>query len=135
MITHLLDTNICIYVIKQKPARVLDRFRNAEIGSIGISAITFSEMMFGAAKSQRPEQNRAALIQFAAPLEIMPYDDEAGQHYGEIRAALERQGSPIGSMDMLIGAHALALDCVLVTNNEREFSRVPGLRIENWTLS
>ena len=135
MITHLLDTNICIYVIKRKPAHVLERFRVAEIGSVGISAITFSEMMFGAAKSRWPEQNRAALVQFAAPLEILSYDDAAAQHYGELRATLERQGTPIGSMDMLIAAHALSLGCVLVTNNEREFSRVPRLRIENWALS
>ena len=134
MITYLLDTNICIYVIKRKPLQVLERFRQADISSIGISSITYSELMFGAAKSLRPEQNRIALTQFVAPLEIVPYDDTAGQRYGDLRACLERQGTPIGSLDMLIAAHALALTCVLVTNNEKEFARVPGLKMENWAM-
>ncbi len=132
MTTWLLDTNICIYVIKRKPPQVLERFRQAEVSQIGISSITFSELMYGAAKSAKPDQNRLALSQFVAPLEIMPYDDAAAQHYGELRACLERRGTPIGSMDMLIAAHALALNTTLVTNNEREFARVPGLRTENW---
>jgi len=134
VITYLLDTNICIYVIKRKPLQVLERFRQADISSIGISSITYSELMFGAAKSLRPEQNRIALTQFVAPLEIVPYDDTAGQRYGDLRACLERQGTPIGSLDMLIAAHALALTCVLVTNNEKEFARVPGLKMENWAM-
>jgi tRNA(fMet)-specific endonuclease VapC len=90
--------------------------------------------MYGAAKSLRPEQNRIALTQFVAPLEIAPYDDVAAQCYGDLRACLERQGTPIGSLDMLIAAHALALTCVLVTNNEKEFARVPGLKMENWAM-
>lgn len=134
MITYLLDTNICIYVIKRSPTQVLERFRKADVSSIGISSITFSELMYGAAKSSRPEQNRIALTQFVAPLEIMPYDDSAAGRYGDLRACLERQGTPIGSLDMLIAAHALALDCVLVTNNEKEFARVPKLRMENWAM-
>lgn len=134
MITYLLDTNICIYVIKRRPPQVLERFRRLEIASIGISSITYSELMFGAAKSLRPEQNRIALTQFVAPLEIVPYDDTAGQRYGELRAFQERQGTPIGSLDMLIAAHALALTCVLVTNNEKDFARVPQLRVENWAV-
>lgn len=134
MITYLLDTNICIYVIKRRPPQVLERFRKADISSIGISSITYSELMFGAAKSLRPEQNRMALTQFVAPLEIVPYDDTAAQRYGDLRACLERQGTPIGSLDMLIAAHALALNCVLVTNNEKEFARVPGLKMENWAM-
>lgn len=134
MITYLLDTNICIYIIKRKPPQVLERFRQAQISSIGISSITYSELMFGAAKSLRPEQNRIALTQFVAPLEIAPYDDAAAQCYGDLRVFLESQGTPIGSLDMLIAAHALALTCVLVTNNEKEFSRVPGLRMENWAM-
>lgn len=134
MITYLLDTNICIYVIKRKPLQVLERFRQADISSIGISSITYSELMFGAAKSLRPEQNRIALTQFVAPLEIVPYDDTAGQRYGDLRACLERKGTPIGSLDMLIAAHALALACVMVTNNEKEFARVPGLKMENWAM-
>ena len=134
MITWLLDTNICIYVIKRRPPQVLARFRQADVSSIGISSITFSELMFGAAKSSRPEQNRIALTQFVAPLEIMPYGDAAAQRYGDLRACLERRGTPIGSLDMLIAAHALALDCVLVTNNGKEFGRVPQLRVENWAM-
>ncbi|SFK35794.1 tRNA(fMet)-specific endonuclease VapC [Desulfomicrobium apsheronum] len=134
MITYLLDTNICIYVIKRSPTQVLERFRKADVSSIGISSITFSELMYGAAKSSRPEQNRIALTQFVAPLEIMPYDDSAAGRYGDLRACLERQGTPIGSLDMLIAAHALALDCVLVSNNLKEFVRVPHLRMENWTV-
>lgn len=134
MITYLLDTNICIYVIKRRPPQVLERFRKADISSIGISSITYSELIFGAAKSLRPEQNRMALTQFVAPLEIVPYDDTAAQRYGDLRACLERQGTPIGSLDMLIAAHALALNCVLVTNNEKEFARVPGLKMENWAM-
>ncbi len=134
MITWLLDTNICIYVIKRRPPHVLERFRRADVSSIGISSITFSELMFGAAKSSRPEQNRFALTQFVAPLEIVPYDDAAAQRYGDLRAWLERRGTPIGSLDMLIAAHALALDCILVTNNGKEFGRVPQLRMENWAM-
>ncbi|MDO9584816.1 MAG: type II toxin-antitoxin system VapC family toxin [Desulfomicrobium sp.] len=134
MIIYLLDTNICIYVIKRRPQQVLERFRQADVSSIAISSITFSELMFGAAKSSRPEQNRIALTQFVAPLEVVPYDDTAAQRYGDLRACLERQGTPIGSLDMLIAAHALALNCVLVTNNVKEFARVPQLRMENWAM-
>lgn len=134
MITWLLDTNICIYVIKRRPPQVLARFRQADVSSIGISSITYSELMFGAAKSSRPEQNRIALTQFVAPLEIMPYGDAAAQRYGDLRACLEQRGTSIGSLDMLIAAHALSLDCVLVTNNGKEFGRVPQLRMENWAM-
>jgi tRNA(fMet)-specific endonuclease VapC len=134
VIVHLLDTNICIYVIKRSPPHVLERFRKADVSSIGISSITYSELMYGVAKSLRPGQNRIALTQFLAPLEIMPYDDAAAERYGDLRAFLERQGTPIGSLDMLIAAHALALNCVLVTNNVKEFARVPHLRMENWAV-
>jgi tRNA(fMet)-specific endonuclease VapC len=134
VIIYLLDTNICIYVIKRRPPQVLERFRQADVSSIAISSLTYSELMFGAAKSSRPEQNRFALTQFVAPLEVAPYDDMAAPHYGNLRAFLERQGTPIGSLDMLIAAHALALDCVLVTNNVKEFARVPGLKMENWAM-
>ena len=129
---YLLDTNICIYVIRKKPAGVIKRFRTIEISHAGISSITLSELLYGVSKSSRPGQNLKALAMFAAPLEIPAYDDEAAQHYGILRARLEKQGTPIGSMDMLIAAHALSMDCILVTNNEKEFSRVPGLKIENW---
>ncbi len=128
----MLDTNICIYVIKKKPHDVIERFKRTEISQIGISSITLSELFYGVSKSSKPEQNRIALMQFIAPLEILPYGDEASQYYGELRAYLEKQGTPVGSLDMLIAAHALSISCTLVTNNEKEFIRIPDLKIENW---
>ncbi|MDY6990968.1 MAG: type II toxin-antitoxin system VapC family toxin [Thermodesulfobacteriota bacterium] len=132
MITFMLDTNICIYIIKKKPEQVLGRLKNARISDIGVSSITLSELAHGTEKSSRPDQNKIALAEFLAPLEILSYDDMAAQEYGQIRAYLERHGTPIGPMDMLIAAHALSLNSTLVTNNEREFSRVASLKIENW---
>lgn len=132
MMKYMLDTNTCIYIIKRKPPKVIGRFKKADISLIGISSITLSELLYGVSKSSRPEQNQIALAQFAAPLEIMPYDDNAAQSYGDLRAGLEKQGTPIGSLDMLIAAHAISLNCVLIMNNEKEFNRIPNLRIENW---
>jgi tRNA(fMet)-specific endonuclease VapC len=128
----MLDTNTCIYIIKRKPPHVIRRFKRTEISQIGISSITLSELLYGVSKSSRPEQNQLALTQFIAPLEILPYGDEAAQYYGELRANLEKQGTPIGSFDMLIAAHALSIPCTLVTNNEKEFIRIPNLKIVNW---
>jgi len=130
----LLDTNICIYIIKQQPARVLKRFLEYQIGDIGISSITLSELYYGVAKSQHQDKNSKALEQFITPLEVVPFDDAAAQAYGAIRATLEKVGTPIGSMDMLIAAHAVALGIPLVTNNTREFERVPGLEVVDWTV-
>jgi tRNA(fMet)-specific endonuclease VapC len=129
----LLDTNICIYLIKKKPPRVLDRLRMLDVSDVAISSITLAELEFGVAKSGRPEENANALAAFIAPLEILPFDEVAASCYGPIRADLERRGTPIGSLDLLIAAHALSHDCTLVTNNEQEFSRIHGLRIENWS--
>jgi tRNA(fMet)-specific endonuclease VapC len=129
----MLDTNICIYIIKNKPQQVIERLRHTRISDVGVSFITLSELEYGAAKSSRPEQNKLAILEFLAPLEILAYDDMAAQKYGKVRLYLEKQGIPIGSMDMLIAAHALSLNCILVTNNEREFRRIPALKIENWT--
>jgi len=129
---YMLDTNICIYLIKQKPAAVLERFRQTDISEISISSITLSELFYGVSKSSIPEQNFMALTQFVAPLEILPFDGGAAQYYGDLRAHLEIQGTPIGSLDMLIAAHALSIESTLVTNNEKEFNRVPSLKIENW---
>jgi tRNA(fMet)-specific endonuclease VapC len=129
---YMLDTNICIYIIKQKPRTVIERFLQTEISQIGISSITLSELLFGASKSSKPEQNKIALAQFVAPLEILPYDDQSAQYYGDLRAYLEKQGKPIGSLDMLIAAHALSIACTLITNNEKEFIRIPNLNIDNW---
>ena len=128
----MLDTNTCIYIIKRKPPDVIERFCQTEISQIGISSITLSELLYGVSKSSKPEQNQMALTQFVAPLEILPYDDEAAQYYGDLRAHLEKKGTPIGSLDMLIAAHALSIDCTLVTNNEKEFIRTPNLKIDNW---
>ena len=132
MMRYMLDTNICIYIIKKKPQHVIDRFMEHQVSEIGISSITLSELEYGAMKSAMPEQNKIALAQFVAPIEISPYDDSAVQHYGNIRAHLERHGTPIGSLDMLIAAHALSMDSVLITNNESEFQRVPELKLDNW---
>ena len=128
----MLDTNICIYIIKRKPKDVIERFRQIQISQVGISSITLSELEYGIVKSSNPDQNRFALAQFLAPMEILPYGDEAAQQYGRLWAFLEKGSTPIGSLDMLIAAHALSIDCILVTNNEKEFNRVPNLNIDNW---
>ena len=128
----MLDTNTCIYIIKQKPFEVIERFKRTRISHIGISSITLSELSYGVSKSSKPEQNQVALAQFLAPLEILPYGDDTAQYYGDLRAHLEKHGAPIGSLDMLIAAHALSIDCTLITNNEKEFIRIPDLKIDNW---
>ena len=130
---YLLDTDICIYIIKRKPPEVFAHFREHQVGDIGISAITYSELAYGVANSRKRDQNRLALEEFVAPLEIMPYSPEVAHTYGSIRAHLRRSGQPIGPLDLLIAAHALHLGAVLVTNNSGEFSRVHHLTIENWT--
>ena len=128
----LLDTNICIYLIKKKPLGVLKKLAEHKISEVGISAITVAELEYGVAKSTLPDQNRDALDEFLAPFEIIPFDDRAALEYGRIRAHLERKGTLIGSMDMLIAAHAQSLGVTLVTNNAKEFKRVPHLQVENW---
>ena len=128
----LLDTNICIYIIKQKPPKVFEKFQMLNPLDVGVSSITVAELEYGAYKSQRQEQNRAALSQFLIPLEILPLDERATQTYGQIRAELERRGTIIGSMDMLIASQAISLGLTLVTNNVRELSQIPGLTLENW---
>ncbi|BAZ08009.1 type II toxin-antitoxin system tRNA(fMet)-specific endonuclease VapC [Calothrix sp. NIES-3974] len=128
----LLDTNTCIYIIKNKPPEVLAKFQTLDISDVGISSITVAELEYGVYKSQRQEQNRAALSQFLIPLEILPFDTQSTQTYGRLRAELERQGIAIGSMDMLIASQAIALGLILVTNNLRELSRIPELVLENW---
>ena len=129
---YLLDTNICIYIIKKKPRHVFDRFRQHQVGEIGISAITYSELSYGVANSQNHSRNQHALDTFVAPLEVLAYPPEASLDYGRVRAHLRRTGRPIGPLDQLIAAHALHLGLVLVTNDTGEFSRVPHLTIENW---
>jgi tRNA(fMet)-specific endonuclease VapC len=129
---YLLDTNMCIYIIKKHPENVLKKFTTLDIGDISISSITLAELMYGVYKSLHQHKNKTALEEFISPLEIMPFDDDAATHYGEIRACLEKKGTPIGSLDMMIAAHAQCLNLILVTNNKKEFSRVPHLKIEDW---
>ncbi len=128
----MLDTNICIYLIRQRPESLLNRFRSLPVGAIGISVITLAELEYGVSKSSQPKRNREALEQFLSPLEVAAFDRRAAIAYGTIRTALEGRGQPIGSMDLLIAAHALSLGVRLVATDEREFRRVPGLRVENW---
>ena len=128
---YMIDTNICIYVINARPQTVLERFRKERLGDIVISSVTAAELTYGVAKSGSA-RNRQALEMFLAPLEIQPFDESIIWQYGELRADLERRGQPIGALDTMIAAHALAINVVLVTNNTREFERVPGLRLENW---
>ena len=129
---YLLDTNICIYIIKKKPAKVFEKFKNLTIGDVGISSITLAELHYGIEKSSNSEKNRNALEKFLTPIEIIDYGYEATVEYGKIRSELEKKGVPIGPLDMLIASHAKSLDVILVTNNVREFERIAGLRIENW---
>jgi tRNA(fMet)-specific endonuclease VapC len=130
--TYILDTNICIYIINQKPPVILAKFQSIPLGEIGISIITLAELYYGAVKSASPDKNISALNRFVIPLEIFNFDHSAALEYGIIRSNLEKKGTPIGSLDMLIAAHAKSMDFIVVTNNEKEFSRVEGLRIENW---
>jgi tRNA(fMet)-specific endonuclease VapC len=128
---YLLDTNTCIYIINRRPASVFERFAGLHIGEVAISSITGAELVFGAAKSGSP-RNQQALDKFLAPLDVLPFDEAAMRRYGALRSELERRGTPIGALDMLIAAHALALRTTLVSNNLREFRRVTGLSVENW---
>lgn len=127
----MLDTNICIYAIKQRPPEVLAALRAQEVAGLGLSSVTVAELAFGVAKSGSA-RNQKALEQFLEPLEIADFDRSAALVYGRLRAALEASGTPIGPLDTQIAAHALALGVTLVSNNQREFSRVPGLRLEDW---
>jgi tRNA(fMet)-specific endonuclease VapC len=130
----MLDTNICIYIIKQQPVAVLKHFLEYQIGDIGISSITLSELRYGVAKSAHKEKNAKALDEFITPLEVASFDEDAAHVYGNIRAALENAGTPIGAMDMLIAAHAVSLGIQLVTNNTREFERIPTLSVVDWLV-
>jgi tRNA(fMet)-specific endonuclease VapC len=128
----MLDTNICIYIIKQQPAAVLKRFLDYQVGDIGISSITLSELRYGVAKSAYQAKNAKALDEFITPLEVVVFDEQAACVYGDIRATLEKAGTPIDSMDMLIAAHAVSSGLPLVTNNAQEFVRISALNVINW---
>lgn len=129
---YLIDTNICIYVINKRPVEIIRKFKEVKIGDIGISSITVAELQYGVSKSSNKERNRQRLNEFLAPFEILSFDEVATKHYGDVRAQLERSGKVIGTLDMLIAAHALSKGLIVVTNNEKEFKRVKGLSIENW---
>jgi tRNA(fMet)-specific endonuclease VapC len=129
----MLDTNICIYMIKQKPRQVIEKLKSMNKADLCISSITYSELLYGAEKSSNIAKNLLALTMFLSNIEILPYDENASVDYGFIRSDLEKKGKPIGPLDMLIAAHAASLRMILVTNNEKEFERVKGLNIENWT--
>ena len=129
---YMLDTNICIYVIKHKPESVFRKLKKIKPEDVCISSITYAELAYGVEKSAQPERNRLALSMMLSSIEIVAFDDAAADEYGEIRAGLERKGTPIGSLDILIAAHARSLGCTLVTNNTKEFCRVEGLEIVNW---
>jgi len=129
---YLLDTNICIYIIKRSPVHVYDRFKRLRIGDVGISAITYCELQFGVAKSAKIEQNQLALTEFLGPLEVLDFPSSAAPVFGSIRTYLQRAGTLIGNYDLLLAAHALYQGLTMVTNNIKEFQRVPDLRVENW---
>ena len=127
----LLDTNTCIYIINNRPPNVLEKFCKYKAGEVGISSIAASELAYGVAKSGSLK-NRKALEMFLAPLQILPFDSQCLWFYADLRASLEKQGLSIGPMDTLIAAHALSMEGTLVTNNVKEFVRVPKLKLENW---
>lgn len=129
---YLLDTNICIYIAKHHPPAVRARFARHAAHELAMSVITFGELRHGAEKSQAREKALTTLQQIARSIQVVPLSEAAGEHYGQIRADLERAGLPIGNNDLWIAAHARSAGWTLVTNNTREFSRVPGLQIENW---
>ena len=129
---YMLDTNICIYAIKNKPEKVLNTLKEKMNDGICISAITLAELAHGVEKSAARDKNRAALLRFLSILTVLPFDDLAAAEYGEVCADLQRKGTPIGTMDMLIAAHSKTEGLILVTNNTREFERVEGLTLENW---
>jgi tRNA(fMet)-specific endonuclease VapC len=129
----LLDTDVCIYLIRERPARIIERLTEHAVGDVGLSAITVAELEYGVSKSGKPAKNKEALDQFLAPLVVADFDRAATAAYGKLRVALEKKGQMIGGMDLLIAAHAVSLNVRLVTHNVREFARVPGLRVETWT--
>ena len=129
---YLLDTNICIYIAKRKPGRVLARLQQLRPGDIGMSVVTYLELVYGAWKSEQVKTNLARLEQLRHLIPVQSLGADVGRYYGRLRADLEKKGVPIGAYDLIIAAHALSLGLTLVTNNVREFARVDGLRLDNW---
>ena len=129
---YMLDTNTCVDLIRRRGDRILRTMQRLRPDDLCVSSVTLSELEYGAAKSADPGRNRLALAEFMTPLAVLPYDDAVAPVYGRVRAVLEREGTPIGPLDTMIAAHALALGLTVVTNNEREFRRVAGLNVQNW---
>jgi len=129
---YLLDTNICIYVINGRSQKIVDTFKSLPVGEIALSAVTLAELEYGASKSAHRERNRLMLIGFASPFKILPFDRSDAEVFGVLRSHLERAGTPIGPYDLQIAAQAVNRNYTLVTNNVREFKRIPTLNIENW---
>ncbi len=129
---YLIDTNICIYLMNQHPPEVLEKFRKVGVGEVAISSITLSELNYGAQKSSSIKKNITRIEEFVYPFDVLSYDEAASKEYGKIRACLEKKGQVIGPLDMLIAAHALSRNLILITNNTAEFKRVRSLRVENW---
>ena len=129
---YLLDTNICIYIAKRKPLSASRKLEQMDIGEVAMSVITYAELLFGAEKSQEPIKTKKILEEFITLIPPLELTLEVCEHYANIRALLEKKGKPIGGNDLWIASHALALDTVLVTNNTKEFSRIPNLKLENW---
>jgi tRNA(fMet)-specific endonuclease VapC len=129
---YLLDTNICIYIQRRKPNEVLVRFQKLKPGDAAISVVTWGELLYGAEKSRQRKMALQLLEEFQTFIPVLSMPENAGKTYGEIRATLESSGTPIGNNDLWIAAHAKAAGLTVVTNNEREFQRVPGLKVQNW---
>jgi len=132
LIKYLIDTNICIYIMNKRPIGIIHKFKQFDVGEIGVSTITVSELQYGVSKSKNRRLNKQRIEEFLFPLEILPYDEIAATIYGDIRVQLEKRGEPIGPLDLLIAAHALSRNLVLISNNEKEFKRVKNLKVENW---
>jgi tRNA(fMet)-specific endonuclease VapC len=131
---YMLDTNICVFLIKKKSPILLERLQKTLPGDLHLSAITLAELEHGVENSLYPERNFNALTFFLSMVEILPFDGKAAREYGKVKACLQKRGTPIGPLDTLIASHAKAIGAVLVTNNTKEFARVRGLRLEDWTL-
>lgn len=129
---YLLDTNICIYIAKQQPQNVLEKFKHLKVGEVGMSTITYGELFYGACNSQQTEKSVRVLTELMHSVPVLPLPIEAGKHYGKIRKELNKLGMPVGNNDLWIAAHALCLNLILVSNNLKEFSRIPTLKLENW---
>ena len=132
MTRFMLDTSMCVELLRDRAPRALARMRSLEVDEVAISSITLAELQYGVAKSVNPAKHAVLLVEFCAPLDILSFDAPAAETYGRVRTTIERDGTPIGPLDTLIASHALAVNATLVSTNEREFCRVPGLRVENW---